>query len=137
FSLGFIAGGLLAFAPVDLYRYYVFQRWIYGPLARPPILRWPWTPGAWARNFLSGLLEGPSYYLDGGRFWTISLQLYSSACVLGIAGALKNVSTQAARRWSRGLAFGLAIVIVGMIVLIKRFEAVYYLLLMPFVLPLS
>jgi len=131
-TCGFLAGTLLALAPVDLTRYLQFQNTLYWQFAKPPILSKPWTPMTWIQSTLMTCFRGPTYYFDSTvSGWRQSLGVYWAAAGLSLVGLVGRKS-----RASRALGLGLLMTFVGLALLVKRQEMVYGLIVLPFLIPL-
>ena len=131
-ALGFLGGILLALAPVNLTRYLQFQNTLYWQFAKPPIFSKPWMPMRWIQSTLATCFKGPTYYFDSNVFgWRQSLVVYWAAVGLSLLGLARQPS-----RFSRAFGLGLLMAFSGMVLIVKRQEMIYGLILWPFLIPL-
>jgi hypothetical protein len=132
-AIGLLAGALLAVSFIDLKRFVLSQRLLYGAFVKPPFLSWPWSPIGWFRQSIDMLASGPSYYLQaplaGG--WRLALRLFAAGSL--VVGALTMVP--AVRRAKGVVALWSAVLVtfVLMALFIARSEVLYALWLAPFV----
>jgi len=136
---GLIAGVLLATQFVDLKRVWLYQKSMYQIFVRPPVLSWPWHPAQWLQTLTHLFLRAPSYYFQAAPTsgWRFSLWFYWVAVALAAFGACASRNSReplsGGRRTQKALVLSIAGMVVAMMLLIKREEALYGLIIQPFV----
>jgi hypothetical protein len=138
-SLGFGTGFILILCLFDLKKFLLTQNLFYYHFYRPPILIFPWHPWDWVRDTIAGLFSGHTYYFHSDRvagwrpvvviFWTTAMAVLVFEAI-SFRGGKKSIP------WQRKFLFGLTAVFVGMCLLLRRKEAVYFTLLFPFLIPM-
>jgi len=130
---------LLAVNFVNLKNIWLYQKSMYAIFVQPPILSWPWHPGQWATNLCQLLLNAPTYFVWTGltRDWLASLRFFWLGMALGLVGYGITRTSSQRPPYLDACAAGLAAVLVSLALLVKRQEALYALVLLPFLLPLA
>jgi len=142
---GFLAGLIFCLLPVDVGRFYLFQKSFYWQLATPPILSGSLNPWTYLSN-IGRLFSSPStFYFSGYEHfrggWIASVQwgwaAYAAVTAAGLGTLLIRDPSSGESRLARGLLAGGLISIVATGLLIKRQEALYTLIFLPFFIPLA
>lgn len=129
----YLIGLVVVFVMIDHIKFWMSQQFIVYDLYKPPVLSWPWNPFAWFSQWFQLIFTGsPSWYLPNNRFliWPISIASYWVCLVVLLM-----------RREERShlflpLAGGAVAVFIGLACLIRKNEALYGVVLLPFLVPL-
>ncbi len=127
----FLVGTGTIFCLINVVDFWRSQQLIVYELYRPPVLAWPWNPAAWAIKWCRHMFTGlPTWYLPGATGnWSWSAGLFWLALLLPCLTRKKPAPILLA------FAAGAAGVFTGLCLLIKKDEAIYTVMLLPFLLP--
>lgn len=140
-GLAFLVGFAVVLSLIDLRKFIFSQQFLVFDLYRPPLLSWPWAPWDWLRQWArSWVLGTPTYYLHaeplGG--WQAGIALYWAAAAGLLVAALAQGRLRGSPFWAaiRPFAAGALTTFAGLCLWIRKNEALYILILMPFMIPL-
>ena len=135
---GYIVGIVTAFITVDTSRFALsLKYYLYYRLVSPPILSFPWSPWDWIRKTSLDFVRGDTFYFnlrlvpgwEGGLRWS-----WAAVGFLVLWGAFQEIR---GGRWTprRRLLLGFLAAFAGAAALVRRSEAVYSVLFLPFLVP--
>ncbi len=127
-----LVGGVAVLASIDLTKFWFSQQFIVYDLYRPPVLSWPWNPLDWVSHWAPILVNGsPSWYLPNNShlLWRICFWLYGAAILFLLFTGFKR------GRSSWPFLAGVLAVFLGLCGFIRKEEAIYGVVLLPFLIP--
>ncbi len=136
--LCFLLGAAGIVRMINLTKFWVSQKYGFYELYKPPILAWPLMPWLWVKQWILLATTGrPSWYLreNNDVWWTASLTLYWVAMGLVLVSFLfkaRKPGPEGGRHpLIKPVAGALGVLFLGMCVWIRKQEAIYTIIFVP------
>jgi hypothetical protein len=136
FGLGVFCGAMGVFIMNDPVRLLRGFHTVHSYLLRPPLLTGVWSPFEWARQTLSVLWGGNSFYWSGGRAGALAGQLFWSALALLTFVAIAVTSKEQKKQIVFPFLGAAGVTFVAMTFGVKAHESLYGIVFLPFLVPL-
>ncbi len=134
--LGYAAGISLSLAFVDMTKLLLAQEVFFKAFFKPPVFSFPWHPLGWANGTIRSILEGNTFYVNPRLAGGWSGAWFFSWLGFGGMWLLAVLRFKSWTRQDRALHAGLAVSFLFLVALVARKEALYSVVLYPFLIPI-